>query len=585
MKSRLFRKIFAAYAVTLLVVIALDGLFVAYQTHQDIPLQVREDLSTGGLTLRLIPLEKLVANTPFLSQSLKARLTIIDAQGKVLADSEQDSRKMDNHFSRPEIQEARSNGEGHAIRHSDTLDIEMMYVAFPLKIEERIVGYARVAKPLEELKTAIDQSYRIIFRVALTIIISFLLLALLFIPKLISPLLTMTDYTERARTQKAPGSLMVQSGDEIGQLAENINLLVQNYEDNIRIVREEKGKLTSVFTSMVEGIVILNRQNRIELINPGASDILGNRYSEMTGKTIIEAFRNVELQNALDRCRKTGQPVFQEIALDGGNQLFLNVNIAPIKDLPGQDNKIIVVFHDVTQLRKLERVRADFVANVSHELKTPLTAIIGFVQTLQEGAINDKETAGRFLTIIAEHAGRLNRLVDDLLILSRIELGEVALHPEKMDPRQAVQQALTIIEDKARKKGLAVRQDWPENLPLILADGDGIVQILVNVLDNAVKFTAAGDITISADRDEKGFLAITIADTGTGIPANEIPRLGERFYRVDKMRSRELGGTGLGLSIVKHLLQAQQGRWEVESSPGKGTVVKLFFPLFATPVV
>jgi two-component system phosphate regulon sensor histidine kinase PhoR len=288
----------------------------------------------------------------------------------------------------------------------------------------------------------------------------------------------------------------------------------------------------------------------------------------------------VTLQDALNHCRETGQPLSREILLTGENRLILDVNFAPIENLRGGDRKLIMVLHDVTPLRKLERVRADFVANVTHEIKTPLTAIIGFVQTLQEGASEEKATAARFLTIISEHALRLNRLVDDLLTLSSIELGEVKLHPARTDAGHAMQQALSVIEAKAQAKGLAIRQAWPDNLPPILADGDSVIQILVNVLDNAVKFTPAGSITIAAGEDTEGFLTVTIADTGIGIPGSEITRLGERFYRVDKMRSRELGGTGLGLSIVKHLLQAQQGRMEVASKPGQGTTVKLFFPLF-----
>lgn len=580
MKSRLLRKIFLIYACTLCLVITLDAYFVASQTRREIPAQIKEELTTNGKVLLLMPVRQLTGNTPFLAATLKARLTIISATGKVLADSEQDVRKMANHLYRPEIQEARLQGGGSALRYSQTLKREMMYVALPVRAGGQIVGYLRLAKPLQDVKSAISHAYWIIFRVALMIIISFLFLAIFFIPKLISPLLKITAYTERVRQGKASGSLFVASQDELGQLADNINLLVQTYENNIRIAREEREKLASVFAGMVEGIVILNRENRVELVNRRANDILGPKYADVTGKTLLEAFRNVTLQDALNYCRETGQPLSREILLDGESQIVLEVNFAPIENLPGKDHKIIMVFHDITPLRKLERVRADFVANVTHEIKTPLTAIIGFVQTLQEGAIADKETAARFLTIISEHALRLNRLVDDLLTLSGIELGEVKLHPAKTDPKHAGQQALSVIESKAQGKGLVIHQAWPDNLPPILADGDSIIQILVNVLDNAVKFTPAGSIAISAVHDTGEYLTIVIADTGIGIPKNEIPRLGERFYRVDKMRSRELGGTGLGLSIVKHLLQAQHGRLEVESHPGRGTTVKLFFPLF-----
>lgn len=577
MKSRLFRKIFAVYALTIFVVISLDSLFVASQTRRDIAAQIRQELLSQGQVMLLMPEEQLIRNIQQLSEIWQARLTIVNATGQVRADSDREVSNFDSHLDRPEIQEARVKGQGSAIRYSQTLRIDMMYVAFPVLVGDKITGYIRLAKPLREVETAISHFYQIVFRAAVTIIASFLLLALFFIPRLISPLLRVKDYTERARNQEAPGSLLIYSRDEIGQLADNINLLVQTYTENIRIAREEREQLAAVFASMKEGIVILNRENRIELVNRGGGDILGNKYVEITGKTLMEAFRNVELQNALDTCQTGGKPVSQEISLGDDNPLLLNVNIAPIKGLPEEESKTIMAFHDVTQLRKLERVRADFVANVTHEIKTPLTAILGFVQTLQEGAMEDKTQAARFLSIISANALRLNRLVEDLLTLSRLELGEAELRLEKVDVRDSVLQAIAVIEGQAKAKGLTIRQDWPDDLPPIMADADSLLQILLNVLDNAVKFTFSGSIAVVIS-ETRPYLAITIADSGIGIPRLELARLGERFYRVDKMRSGELGGTGLGLSIVKHLLKAHRGWMEVESQPGAGTTVKLLFP-------
>jgi two-component system, OmpR family, phosphate regulon sensor histidine kinase PhoR len=578
MKSRLFLKILAVYVVIIVVVLTLDSFFVAYQTRQDISRQIKEELTTNIRVMLQMPLQQIIEKTPVLSSALGARVTIVDASGIVLTDSEEDIHKMDNHINRPEIQEARLKGQGSALRYSQTLRIDMMYVAIAIKNGETIGGYVRLSKPLRQVNIVISRIYRTVYRTALIILISFLLLALIFIPRLISPLLRITAYTERVRGKGVSGSLLVNSGDEIGLLADNINLLVQKYEDNLHLALEEREKLESAFSSMVEGIVILNHENRIERINKSMQDIIGNASLDVRGKTTLEVFRNVELQDNLIHCQETEEPFSQEISFNDVDPKILNVSVAPIKNLPAGERKTIMVFHDVTQLRKLERVRADFVANVTHEIKTPLTAIIGFVQTLQEGAIKDQTNALRFLEIISEHALRLNRLVDDLLILSGIELGDITLHLEKIDARKAALKALAVVEKKAKEKGLAIKNNWPATLPAIMADTDRIIQILVNVLDNAVKFTNIGGITISASQDERGYLAISIADTGAGIPRDEIPRLGERFYRVDKMRSRELGGTGLGLSIVKHLLKAHNGWMEVESHMGIGTVVKLFFP-------
>jgi len=579
MKRRLPRKIFAALVLTLLIVIILDGFFDLTQSRQDLASQVKEELTTNGKILLSTPPGHTIKNIRLLSEILQARVTVVSATGRVLADSDGELHHFDNHLNRPEIQEARVKGVGSATRYSQTLGIDMLYIALPVEAGGQISGYLRLAKPLREVKPPYSQLQKLIFRVLLVILPAYLLLVFFFNPHIIDPLLRITAYTDKVKDNDITGSLIIQADDEIRQLADNLNLLAQKYETATGLAFDEREKLEAAFASMAEGIVILNRENRIELVNRGATDILGRQYGKLTGKTLLEAFRNVELQRALDRCREEGEHVAVEISLEDAKPIILNVNVAPIKGWPGADRKTIMVLHDVTQLRKLERTRADFIANVTHEIKTPLTAIIGFVQTLQEGALEDRRQALKFLGIIGAHALRLNRLVDDLLTLSSIELGEVKLNIEQLDARKAILQALAVIEAKAKEKGLAIRRDWPDELPPILADADGLIQILVNVLDNAVKFTSQGSIAIAISVDEKDYLLITVADTGIGIPAQEISRLGERFYRVDKMRSRELGGTGLGLSIVKHLLTAQKGRLEVESQPGAGTVVKLFFPV------
>lgn len=419
-----------------------------------------------------------------------------------------------------------------------------------------------------------------IFQTIIIVLIPFLLVAMVFFFRIVKPIRAIEEYTRKIQEEDKQAMLMIDSQDEIGSLSRNINNMVHFQQEKINRLQEEKSKLELTFSSMMEGVMVLDGEHKIEAFNKSMMDMIGVGSDDIIGRTPIEVLRNITLQDALNSFLEKGEPATAEIGIGIDQRVILEVSISAVKGLTGNGRKIMMVFHDITQLRKLETIRTDFVANVTHEIKTPLTAIIGFVQTLQEGAIEEKETAARFLTIISEHALRLNRLVDDLLTLSSIELGEVKLHPEKTGPEHAVQQALSVIEGKARAKGLTISQVRPDNLPPILADGDSVIQILVNVLDNAVKFTPAGSIAVTAAEEAGGYLMITIADTGVGIPRNEIPRLGERFYRVDKMRSRELGGTGLGLSIVKHLLLAQQGRMEVESKPGRGTTVKLFFPLF-----
>jgi two-component system phosphate regulon sensor histidine kinase PhoR len=290
----------------------------------------------------------------------------------------------------------------------------------------------------------------------------------------------------------------------------------------------------------------------------------------------LEAFRNVELQKAYQGFKSTKSGLSREIALGGADPVIMRVSLSEVQGLPDEE-KTMIVFHDVTRLKKLERIRTDFVANVTHEIRTPLTAVIGYLETLQAGALENPEDAKRFIDIMLKQARRLNRLVEDLMTISRIELGEVLLHIEGLSLSEVMENVISLLDARAAAKKIKIQNRLQQNLPQIKADRDRLIQVLVNVLDNAVKFTPDGGL-ITLDAEEKAEnVVLTISDTGIGIPREEIQRLGERFYRVDKTRSRELGGTGLGLSIVKHLMIAHGGKMEIESQMGKGTKVLLFF--------
>ena len=337
--------------------------------------------------------------------------------------------------------------------------------------------------------------------------------------------------------------LLIESNNDVGQLEKDINRLVQDEQQRARIADEEKAKLEAAFASMTEGVLVINNQNRIEFLNRSLKEILGNEgITDILDKTPLEAFRNVELQDALDRFRDAGGPVLREISLGQETPIILDVTISAVHGLPEEEQKTMMVFHDVTRLKKLEKIREDFVANVTHEIKTPLTAIIGFIETLEEGAIKEEATAKKFLHIISENAHRLGRLVDDLLILSSIELGEMTLRFESISVASVIESVLPMFETKAAEKSLAIDKLIADGLPLIRGDRDRMTQILVNILDNAVKFTPnGGKISISAVQDDTGFVVVKVTDTGMGIQKSEIPRLGERFYRADKTRSQRAG--------------------------------------------
>ena len=580
MTTRLFYKLFGTYLVIAVLAVVIAGFFIERELRTGLTRWIEEDLMAETQIIALMPEGEIDKQSQTLAERSRARVTLIDARGLVTLDSNGQTKDLDNHLNRSEIQEARVKGKGTATRYSRTLKMDMLYVALPLYEGSHLKGYLRLSRPLLEVDRSVDKLRFSIFQVLLLIIILSMIVAFIFSMKVISPIQEIEAFTDKIRKGDVSGMLMIDSRDEIGQLSKNINDMVTELQEKIRVANEEKWKLRAAFASMVEGVMVLDSQNRIEGLNKGMAEMIGREYADIVGYTPIEAFRNIALQDALNRFRQAGEIVLEEITLGDENPMILDVNISAVKSLPGQDPKTMIVFHNVTRLKKLEQVRADFVANVTHEIKTPLTAIIGFVETLQQGAIDDRVKAQKFLLTIHENAQRLNRLVDDLLTLSSIELGETKLHLEGLALEDVFETALTLISLRAALKNVRIQRDVQPGLPMVRADRDRLVQILVNVLDNAVKFTPeGGSVSITASPEVQGSVVIKITDTGIGISKSELPRLGERFYRIDKTRSREMGGTGLGLSIVKHLMKAHEGSMEIESTLGKGTTVSLHFPV------
>ena len=579
MKKRLFIRILISYCAVILLVAAIVAVLFSRQIRLLETKQIEESLLHSARLVSLVPFDKTRSNIRFLAQEAGARVTIIDAGGGVLADSRGEVSQMEIHLNRPEVEEARLRGSGKSVRRSSTLRDDEMYVALAVRDEKGIKGYVRMSRSLKEVEDSVQRMYGFLYRTIGLALLPTLLLALVFTRRIFQPIREIRDYTQAIRRGDHSGTLLVKASDELGQLAEAINYLVEEYREKIQLAHEEKGKLEAALASMVEGVVVLDSQGRIESSNRGIETILDRQSSEIHGGSILEAFMSADLQKALERFRRERTPVLEEIRLGGKQPNIVDVNISAIQGLPADEEKTLLVFHDVTRLKKLEQMRTDFVANVTHEISTPLTAIIGFLQTLLAGALEDKETARKFLRIIASNAERLSRLVDDLLTLSSIELNETNLKLEPLSVDSLIRTVLPMVEYSAAEKKIALDAIIPEEVPKILADRDRAVQVLMNVLHNAVKFTPEeGRVTLSCREDEtRDWVVLQIKDTGIGIPSQEIPRLGERFYRVDKARSREMGGTGLGLSIVKHLMATHGGTMEIASAVGKGTTVSLFF--------
>jgi len=424
----------------------------------------------------------------------------------------------------------------------------------------------------------IAKVYQSIFLAILIVAIISLIIALIFSYRLAAPIRAMEKFTERLRRGEPTGTIILKTADETKKLADNINYLVDELKSKIKLANEEKSKLIAAFTSMTEGVLIINAQSIIEFVSPVLNNMLAVQYGDVNGKTLMEAFRSVDLQKAFLEFEETRINLSCEIILGNIEPVILNVSISAVQGHP-EEEKTMIVFHDVTRLKKLEKIRIDFVANVTHEIRTPLTAIIGYLETIKAGAINNIDETKKFIDIILKQAERLNRLVEDLLTISNIELDEIILSFESVSLNTAITNVISLVEAKAKSKKITIHNNVRENIAPIKADKDKLTQIFVNILDNAVKFTPeSGKVIIAADEAD-AYAVVSIIDMGIGVPQDEIQRLGERFYRVDKTRSRDLGGTGLGLSIVKHLMIAHGGRMEIESQLGRGTKVSLFFPV------
>lgn len=530
----------------------------------------------------------------------EARVTIIRQDGTVVGDSQrtlEEVRRMENHRERPEVKAALEGRVGRAIRRSSTLDVDMLYIAIPLNEGGEIKGALRLALSLDEARKAMAPIRRTV-AIGVLIALGVALAGSLFIARRVTyPVVKMKSIAMRMAdgdfAEKAP----VWSGDEIGQLGRALNAMALRLEEKIGDLERERAQTRAILDSMTEGVIAVDPQGRVLLVNPSAMGIFHLPSRQVEGQPFLEVIRNKELYDLIQECRACSEERLyrRELALTVPVERVLQVHATPLRRR-GETLGILIVLHDITELYRLEKVRTEFVANVSHELRTPLTSIKGYLETLLEGALEDQEHARRFLEVVFKHAERLGRLLDDLLDLSNIELGKVRLAFKPVSLREVLDDVLSIYRVQAEKKEVTLESRVPIDLPPVRADRDRLAQILVNLVDNAVKFTPqGGHVTVGARKrhgtpstpdsskamtlDPHGdFVEIVVEDTGIGIPSWDLPRVTERFYRVDKARSRELGGTGLGLAIVKHLVQAHGGTLQLESELGKGTRILLTLP-------
>jgi len=527
--------------------------------------------------------ENIDAWTDEVGAALGMRVTVVDSTGKVLGDSELEGealRDVENHANRPEIRAAVAQGVGKSVRYSTTVRTDMMYVALRVGDPQHPRGVVRVSFPLTEITHTFARIRSLLlvgWMIGFSLTFVFGLVASRYI---IQPLREMTERAQAMARGDFSRKISTRARDEVGLLASTLNQMAAQLEATISEITTKRSELEAILNAMSEGVMVTDARSRILLTNASLQQMLG-LSEDGVGKTPLELIRHAELQKLIRQVLQENRLVRGEITLrgwvGGGEERIVAVNGVPLA-LDGGGQGVVAVFHDITELRRLEQVRKDFVANVSHELRTPLAVIRGYAETLLEGALRDRERARNFVEVIRKHVARMAQLVSDLLQLSKLESEEYAAPLQPIRLQQFLPPLLAGLREAMERKALSFTWTIPEDLPEVRADEEGLEQVFINLLDNAVKYTPeGGSITVKASVSGDEVL-VEVRDTGIGISAKDLPRIFERFYRVDKARSRELGGTGLGLSIVKHTIQNYGGRIWVESEVGRGSTFYFTLP-------
>ena len=513
-----------------------------------------------------------------IGNDINVRVTIIDLDGTVLGDSKAEAAQMENHLTSPELQQARADGLGMSIRYSNTLDRDMMYVAVPILTSDEVLGFVRLAVSLDTTGESLFDLWSVVFLAILLVLLLTLPVSFILGRRVTKPLERLIEFARRISKGDYDHRVSIKSNDEIGELAENLDEMAATIKEKVRQVTESKNKLEAVLANMTSGVIFVDKEGRISLVNPTAEKYLAFLAPKNADIPHSTSIRDPKLSSGINEALQTGKLVQKQLKILVPREMTLEVTISPFLDEEERLNGVVAVLHDITQIRKLEKMRTEFVDNVSHELKTPVTAIKGFTETLLDGAMYERETCREFIEIINQEAGRLSRLIQDLLDLSRIEFKRVNAKRRKVDLLTIMRHTVVKMQGHVENSNLKLILNLPEKTIPVKVDSDMIEQVLFNLIENAIKYTTAqGQITLEVDESEKN-ITVWVRDTGVGIPREDLDRVFERFYRVDKTRSRAMGGTGLGLSIVKHIIDFHGGSVGVESTSGIGSNFYFILP-------
>jgi len=570
--------------VALVVALTLRGVFLD-RLEDEMSRQARQ--YTATLTVTMTDGESLQAMTESVGVAADARFTVIDSEGWVLADSEADPATLANHADRPEVKQALAGNEARERRRSATLGKEEVYVAVPLPESGAAwsQGVVRIAQPADRIDAMLAASWRIPLVVWAILLLPMLAVAYLLTRSITRPLERLRQMTAKVASGNFSHRTSVHRDDELGELADSLNSMATQLETRDTELRVEMERSREILTAMSEGVLVVDAAGRLLRSNPAAGRILGVDLSQSLGAPLVVAARSFPSQTLAEKARKAGAAITEVVELPGGRSL--SVEVVPLRGAGGAlegGGPMLFVMRDETARRATERMRRDFAANVSHELKTPLASLSLLAQTLSTAVREDPEQAEKFVAQLSAEVGRLTELIRDLLTLSRLEETEARAEKAFLPVDLALLAAQTIeeIRPRAEAKRHELVLDAPESL-VIQGDDTGLRTLMRNLLDNAVRYTEpGGHITVGVrtyeDQDRRGWVVVTVADDGVGIPLADQQRIFERFYRVDKARSRETGGTGLGLSIVRHVAEEHGGSVKVQSTVGVGSTFTVRLP-------
>lgn len=514
-----------------------------------------------------------------IGQRTGTRVTLILPSGKVVGDSFGDIETMENHLKRPEIMEALKQTQGVAVRHSGTLDTQMMYIALPVIHKGGVIMVVRTAVSLSTIDRKIKTIRNNIFLVLALTLLAAAVASLAMARRITLPIEQMKKGAAKFAQGDLTARLAIPDSEELSQLALTMNLMAQNLDEKIKAFENRSMELEAIHASMQEGVIAIDKEERIITLNRAAAKIFDVPAPALKARYILEVARNLAFQRFIQQALATHEPVEDDIVVARDQDLILNIHSTVLYDTGNRRMGTLIIFHDITRIRRLETMHKEFAANVSHELKTPLTSIKGFIETLQEMPVL-KETgeSDNFLKIIEKNVNRMIDLIDDLLALARLERmqgTDIQFETQPLAP--LILGAINTCHAGIQAKNIQVSLDCPED---IIARVDPILmaQAMINLVDNAVKYSRENTAVVVMVTPHSHTIEILVQDQGCGIDPAHFSKIFNRFYRVDRARSRHEGGTGLGLAIVKHIVQYHQGRIEVASDKNNGSAFKITIP-------